>query len=122
MGVTPWSPLARGRLARPWSEDPATSRAQTDSFARTLYGKTVDIDKPVIDRVNELAKKRGLPPSQIALAWLLHKPVVTSPIVGATKTHHLEDAVGALSTNLSPEEIAQLEELYQPHSAPVGFA
>jgi len=74
------------------------------------------------DRVNELAKQRGLAPARIALAWLLHKPVVTSPIVGATKTHHLEDAVAALSDHLSPEEAVQLEELYQPHAAPVGFA
>jgi 1-deoxyxylulose-5-phosphate synthase len=121
VGVTPWSPLARGRLARPWSEEPTTDRAKTDNFARTLYSKTVDIDKPVIDRVNELAQKRGLPPSQIALAWLFHKPVVTSPIVGATKSRHLEDAVAALSVKLSQEEIAELEELYQPHAAPVGF-
>jgi aryl-alcohol dehydrogenase-like predicted oxidoreductase len=72
--------------------------------------------------VNELANQRGLPPSQIALAWLLHKPVVTSPIVGATQTRHLEDAVAALSVTLSPEELVQMEELYQPHTAPVGFA
>ena len=122
LGVTPWSPLARGRLARPWSEEPVTNRAQSDNFARTLYSKTVDLDKPVIDRVNELAKKRGVPPSLVALAWLFHKPVVTSPIVGATKTHHLEEAVAALSINLSPAETAALEELYQPHAAPVGFA
>jgi len=121
VGVTPWSPLARGRLARPWSAEPATNRAQSDSFARNLYSQTVDIDKPVIDRVNELAKKRGLAPSQLALAWLLQKPVVTSPIVGATKTRHLQDAVAALSVNLSPEEIVHLEELYQPHTAPTGF-
>lgn len=121
LGVTPWSPLARGRLARPWSDEPATNRAKTDNFAMALYSKTADIDKPVIDRVNELAQKHGLPPSQIALAWLLLKPVVTSPIVGATKPHHLEDAVAALSVKLSPEEIVQLEELYQPHTAPVGF-
>jgi aryl-alcohol dehydrogenase-like predicted oxidoreductase len=122
VGVTPWSPLARGRLARPWSEEPPTNRAQTDSFAQKLFSQSVDLDKPVIDRVNELAKQRGLAPARLALAWLLHKPVVTSPIVGATKTHHLEDAVAALSVNLSPEEMVQLEELYQPHAAPVGFA
>jgi aryl-alcohol dehydrogenase-like predicted oxidoreductase len=115
LGVTPWSPLARGRLARPWSDEPATSRAMTDNFARTLYSKTVDIDKPVIDRVNELAQMRGLPPSQIALAWLFHKPGVTSPIVGATKPNHLEDAAAAVSIQLSADEIQRLEEPYRPH-------
>ena len=120
--MTPWSPLARGRLARPWSDDPPTERARSDNFARTLFAKTVDIDKPVIDRVNEFARQRGLPPSQIALAWLLHKPVVTSPILGATKRHHLEDAIAALSVKLSDEEIGWLEEPYQPHTAPVGFS
>lgn len=122
VGVTPWSPLARGRLARPWSAEPQTERAKTDNFAKTLYTKTVDIDKPVIDRVNEVAKGRGLPPSQIALAWLLHKPSVTSPIVGATKPHHLQDAVGAVSVKLSDEEIARLEEPYQPHPATEAFS
>jgi aryl-alcohol dehydrogenase-like predicted oxidoreductase len=122
VGVTPWSPLARGRLARPWSEEPPSERAKTDTFAKTLYGKTVDVDKPVIDRVNEVARARGLPPSQISLAWVLHKPSVTSPIIGATKPVHLEDAVAALSVKLSDEEIRQLEELYVPHPATEAFA
>jgi len=122
IGVTPWSPLARGRLARPWSDEPQTERGKTDNFARNLFDKTVAADRPVIDRVNELARKRGVPPSQIALAWLLHQPVVTSPIVGATKPRHLEDAVAALAVKLSGEEIAPLEELYQPHAAPAGFS
>jgi 1-deoxyxylulose-5-phosphate synthase len=122
IGVIPWSPLARGRLARPWSPEPQTERARTDAFGKSLYEKTEAIDKLVIDRVNEIAKGRGLPPAQIALAWMLHKPVVTSPIVGATKPKHLEDAIAAASVKLSPEEIARLEELYQPHPAPEGFS
>ena len=122
IGVTPWSPLARGRLARPWTEQPETERAKSDQFAQRLYTKTVDIDKPIIDRVNDLAKKRGIPPSQIALAWQFHKPVVTSPIIGATKPHHLDDAVAALSIKLSDEEIRSLEELYQPHPPSEAFA
>jgi len=122
IGVTPWSPLGRGRLARPWSETPQSERAKNDPFAQKLYSKTVDLDKPVIDRVNEIAKKRGVPPSHIAMAWLLHKPVVTSPIVGATKPHHLDDAIAALSVKLSVEEIKQLEELYQPHPVSEAFA
>lgn len=121
IGVTPWSPLARGRLARPWSEEPQTNRAKNDNFAKTLYSKTGDVDKPVIDRVMEIAKQRGLPPSHIALAWLYHKPVVTSPIVGATKPHHLEDAITAMSVSLSAEEITKLEELYVPHAV-AGFS
>jgi aryl-alcohol dehydrogenase-like predicted oxidoreductase len=122
IGVTPWSPLARGRLARPWSAQPQTERSQTDSFAKTLFKKTADMDKPVIDRVNEIAGKRNVPPSHIALAWLYSKPVVTSPIVGATKPAHLEEAVAALSVKLTDEEISQLEELYQPHPATEAFA
>jgi len=122
VGVTPWSPLARGRLARPWSEEPKTDRAKNDNFAKTLFTKTVDIDKPVIDRLNEVARARELPPSQIALAWLLHKPAITSPIVGATKPHHLEDAVAALSVSLSDEEIGRLEELYQLHPPTEAFS
>ena len=122
IGVTPWSPLARGRLARLWSQEQQTERGRNDNFAKTLFGKTEEIDKPVIDRVNEVAKQRGVPPSQIALAWLLHKPVVTSPIVGATKSHHLDDAVAALSVKLSEAEIKRLEELYQPHPRAEGFS
>ena len=122
VGVTPWSPLARGRLARPWTEAPQTERAQNDNFAKTLFTRTVDMDKPVIDRMNEIAHERQLPPSQIALAWLFHKPAITSPIVGATKPHHLEDAVAALSVKLSDAEIRRLEELYQPHPPTEAFA
>lgn len=121
VGVTPWSPLARGKLARPWSAEQQTERSKNDRFAKVLYDKTVEIDKPVVDRVNEIAKGRGLPASQISLAWLLHKPAVTSPIVGATKPHHLDDAVAALSVKLSDEEIRRLEELYQPHAATEAF-
>jgi len=122
IGAIPWSPLARGRLARPWQEEPQTDRAKTDGFAKTLYAKTGDLDKPVIDRVNELAHDRNLPPSQIALAWMLHKPSVTSPIIGATKPTHLEDAVAAVSVKLSTEEIASLEQPYQPHPPSEAFS
>jgi aryl-alcohol dehydrogenase-like predicted oxidoreductase len=122
VGVTPWSPLARGRLARPWSDEPSTTRAKTDAFAKTLFTKTVDIDKPVVDRVNEIAKARELPPAHIAMAWLLGQPAITSPIVGATKPHHLEDAIAALSVTLSDEEVTALEEVYQPHPATDGYS
>lgn len=121
IGVTPWSPLARGRLARPYSEEPPTARAKTDAFGKKIFAKTADIDKPIINRVNEIAKERNLPPAQIALAWVLHKPIVTSPIVGATKPHHLEDAVAALSVTLSQDEINRLEELYLPHPPTEAF-
>jgi len=116
VGVTPWSPLDRGRLTRPWSDEPQTERAKTDAFAKRLFAKTVTIDKPIVDRVNELATRRGLPPSQIALAWLLRNPAITAPIVGATKPRHLEDAIAAVSVKLSDEEVTFLEELYQPHA------
>jgi aryl-alcohol dehydrogenase-like predicted oxidoreductase len=121
IGVTPWSPLARGRLARPWSDVAATDRAKTDAFAKTLFDKTLDIDKPVIDRVQDVARARGVPAAQIAMAWLLRKPVITSPIVGATKPHHLEDAVAALSVTLSDDEVTRLDEPYQPHPATGAF-
>jgi len=122
VGVTPWSPLARGKLARPWSDDPTTERAKTDAFGKTLFVKTVDIDKPIVDRTNEIARERGVPPAQIAMAWILSKPSITSPIVGATKPHHLEDAIAAAAITLSDEEIARLEELYQPHPATEGYS
>jgi aryl-alcohol dehydrogenase-like predicted oxidoreductase len=121
IGVTPWSPLARGRLARPWSDVAETDRAKTDAFAKTLFDKTLNIDKPVIDRVQEIARARGVPAARIAMAWLLRKPVITSPIVGATKPHHLEDAVAALAVNLSDDEATRLEEPYQPHPATGAF-
>jgi aryl-alcohol dehydrogenase-like predicted oxidoreductase len=120
IGVLPWSPLARGRLAREWQTEPGTKRAATDEFGKTLYAGTEDADRKVVERVGAIAAARGLPRAQIALAWLLHKPGVTAPIVGATKPPHLEDAVGALSVKLSPEEVAALEEPYVPHPV-VGF-
>ena len=121
IGVIPWSPLARGRLTRPWETSPSTKRAETDEFARTLYTATEEADRKVVDRVGQIAERRGLPRAQIALAWLLHKPGITSPIVGATKTGQLEDAIAALDVVLSPDEIAALEEPYIPHSV-AGFA
>jgi 1-deoxyxylulose-5-phosphate synthase len=114
IGVIPWSPLARGMLTgtRTREGERRTIRAETDAFGDTLY---VPEDFDVVDRVNELAAERGGPAAQIALAWLLHKPGVTAPIVGATKVEHLEDALAAAELSLSDEEIAQLEEPYVPH-------
>jgi aryl-alcohol dehydrogenase-like predicted oxidoreductase len=114
----PWSPLARGRLTRPWSDEPTTERAKTDAFARALFERTAAIDKPVIDRLTEVAQERELPASQIALAWMLRNPAIAAPIVGATKIRHLDDAVAALSIELSSGEIDRLEEPYQPHPLP----
>ena len=122
IGVTPWSPLARGRLARPPGVENATERAKTDAFGKTLFVKTTDIDAPIIDRTNEVAKGRGVPPAQVAMAWLLRKPAVTSPIFGATRREHLEDAVAAVSLTLTDEEMTRLEELYQPHPATEGYS
>ncbi len=116
VGVIPWSPLARGRLARPWEEE--TARSRTDEFGRTLYAES---DRVIVERVAEVAKARGASMAQVALAWLLHNPVVTAPIVGATKPHHLEDAVAALDIHLGDEEMARLEEPYEPHRV-AGFS
>ena len=116
MGVIPWSPLARGRLTRDWDE--TTARSASDEFGRRLYG---DEDRVVVTRVAEVARERGVPRAQVALAWLLSKPVVTAPIVGVTKPSHLEDAVAAVDVQLHADEIARLEEPYQPHGV-VGFA
>jgi len=113
VGVIPWSPLARGKLTRPWDE--ATPRAQTDEYGRGLYAGTVDADRRIVDAVAAVAGRRGVPRAQVALAWMLQKPGVTAPIVGATKLHHLDDAVAALSLHLSPEEVAELEAPYVPH-------
>ena len=115
IGVLPWSPLARGRLARAWETQPSTVRGQTDEYGKKLYSGTEELDKPVVDRVGEIAKARDIPRAQIALAWLLHKPAVTAPIVGATKSHHLEDAVAAVDVKLSDAEIKDLEAPYVTH-------
>jgi len=120
IGVVPWSPLARGRLARPW-ESERTNRSETDKFQKTLYGGTEESDRGVVDRLELMAKAKNLPMATIALAWMLSKAVVTSPIVGASKAHHLEDAVRALEVRLTPEEVAMLEEAYVPHPV-LGFS
>jgi len=113
IGVIPWSPLARGRLTR--DADETTARVQTDEYGRSLYEAQVASDRRVIDAVAALAARRGVPRAQIALAWLFHKPVVTSPIVGASKIAHLDDAVAAMALKLSADEIASLEQAYVPH-------
>jgi 1-deoxyxylulose-5-phosphate synthase len=116
IGVIPWSPLARGWLAgsRTRTGERRTTRAATDAYADELYGRPEDFD--VIERVAEVASERGVPSAQLALAWLLHKPGVTAPIVGATKLAHLEDALAAATLALSPDETARLEAPYRPHS------
>ena len=119
IGVIPWSPLARGRLTRDWDE--SSYRKETDEFGATLYERTADADRIVVERVAALAVKRSLPRAQIALAWVLQKPYVTAPIVGASKPHHLEDAVAALDVHSTGEEIDFLEEPYVPHEV-TGFA
>ena len=115
IGVIPWSPLARGRLARAWGEK--TKRSETDRFGTQLYQ---DSDRAVVARVAEVAGERGVPMAQVALAWLLSNPVVTAPIVGATKLAHLDDAVAAVELELSDEELRRLEEPYEPHTI-AGF-
>jgi aryl-alcohol dehydrogenase-like predicted oxidoreductase len=121
VGVIPWSPLARGRLARPWEEKDSTGRSGSDEFGKKLYAGTEEADRAVVDRVGEVASARGLPRAQIALAWMLGRPTVTAPIIGATRPQHLEDAAGALSIKLAPEETARLEEPYVPHPV-LGFS
>jgi aryl-alcohol dehydrogenase-like predicted oxidoreductase len=118
IGLIPWSPLARGRLTRAPGE--ATDRSASDKFGSYLYKKTQDADRAIIDKVGEAAAARGLPRAQIALAWLLAKPGISAPIVGATKAQHLADAVAALEVKLSAEDIAALEAPYVPHPV-VGF-
>ena len=120
IGVIPWSPLARGRLARPWQAE-STKRFETDQFGKSMYSRTEQDDRRVADRLAEVADRRGEPRAQIALAWLLSRPVITAPIVGATKPNHLEDAVAALSIHLTGEETAALEEPYTPHPV-LGFS
>ena len=116
VGVIPWSPLARGLLAgnRTRQGEKRTVRAQTDAFADHLYKP--DLDFAVIDRLTEVAQDRSERSARVALAWLLHKPGVTAPIIGATKAEHLEDALAAEQLSLSAEEMERLEELYVPHA------
>ena len=115
IGVIPWSPLARGRLTREW--DAGTARSETDAFGKTLY---LDSDRTIVERVAQVAAQRGVSRAQVALAWLLGKPVVTAPIVGATKMAHLEDAVAAVDLQLSEDEVAHLEQTYATHEV-AGF-
>jgi len=116
VAVLPWSPLARGLLAgnRTREGERLTTRAGSDAFGDALYVPEVDFD--VVDRVNEVARERGVPGAQVALAWLLSRPAVTAPIVGATKVGHVEDALAAEALELTPEEIARVEEPYMPHA------
>jgi aryl-alcohol dehydrogenase-like predicted oxidoreductase len=114
IGVIPWSPLARGRLTRPW-EHTSTSRENSDKFGKKLAQRTADIDRGVIEKVSEIAAARKLPMAQIALAWQFTKPYIIAPIIGATKPEHLQDAIAATALQLSAEEITKLEEPYIPH-------
>jgi 1-deoxyxylulose-5-phosphate synthase len=115
VGVIPWSPLARGLLAGNRSQDgqKLTKRAESDSFGDTLY--TNPSDWSIIERLNQMATQKGISSATLALAWMHHKPFVTAPIIGASKMQHLEDALSSITVKLSPEEIQQLEELYEPH-------
>ena len=117
IGVLPWSPLARGKLARPWDE--TTSRSETDTFGKTLYG-TSEADRRVADAVGAVAEQRGVSRAQVALAWVSRNPVVSAPIVGVGKPRHLEDALASLDLQLTDTEVAALEEHYVPHAL-VGF-
>lgn len=113
VGVIPWSPLARGVLAgNRTREDKSTTRARSDTFVDRLYAEP---DFAVVDAVGAVAEARGLPRAQIALAWMLHKPAITAPIVGATKPGHIADAVAAVDVSLSEDEVAALEKPYVPH-------
>ena len=118
IGVIPWSPLARGRLTRDWDE--TTERSETDAFGKTIFADTADADRKVVDVVAAIARERGVPRAQVALAWVLAKPAVSAAIVGASRPGHLEDAVAALDLRLSEDEIARLQAPYVPHAV-VGF-
>ena len=119
IGVIPWSPLARGRLTRDW--DAASARAETDEFGRGLYAKTADADRRVVEALTTVAAAPGVPRAQLALAWVLQKPAISAPIIGATQLAQLDDAVAALAIKLTPDEIAALEAPYVPHAV-VGFS
>jgi aryl-alcohol dehydrogenase-like predicted oxidoreductase len=116
VGILPWSPLARGLLAgnRTRAGEKLTTRAKTDAFGDSLYLPEIDFD--VVDRATEVAEARGVSSAQVALAWLLAKPGVTAPIVGASKLEHLEQALAATELQLGEDEVARLEEPYVPHA------
>ena len=116
VGVIPWSPLARGKLTRDWDE--ATDRSGTDEFGKTLFGQ--DGDRRIVEAVARIAADRGVSRAQVALAWVLAQEAVTAPIVGATKEHHLDDAIAATGLELSDDELDALEADYVPHR-PTGF-
>lgn len=118
VAVLPWSPLARGRLTRPWGE--TTARSVSDEFGKRLYSATEENDAAIAQRVEAIAAQKGVSRAQVALAWLLHKPAVTAPIIGASRAEQLADLVKAVEVDLSVEEIAELETVYQPHPV-VGF-
>jgi 1-deoxyxylulose-5-phosphate synthase len=114
LAVIPWSPLARGLLTGNRSiRRTETLRSRTDEYGKSLYKNESDFD--IVNKLSEVAAKRGLPDAQVALAWMLAKPAITAPVIGASKPGHLKDAVAALSVKLAQDEISQLEELYQPH-------
>jgi 1-deoxyxylulose-5-phosphate synthase len=114
IGVIPWSPLARGALTRPWNS--TTGRSETDEFGKTLYRQTEESDRKIVDAVAAVAKNRGVPRAQIALAWVAQQDAVTAPIVGATKPDHLVDAAAAVELVLTDDELTQLEQDYVPHA------
>jgi aryl-alcohol dehydrogenase-like predicted oxidoreductase len=114
IGTLPWSPLARGRLTRDWQA--TTRRSKTDAYGKTLYKQSEESDRKIVSAVAAIAEERGVPRAQIALAWVLSKPAVTAPIVGATKAAHLTDAVAAVDLQLSADECRRLEEHYVPHA------
>jgi len=118
IAVIPWSPLARGRLTRDWEE--SSARQEKDVFGGTLYNATEDADRAIVAAVKKIAETRGVPRAQVALAWVAQRPGITAPIVGASKPHHLADAVAALELNLTADEMKALEEAYTPRAI-AGF-
>jgi aryl-alcohol dehydrogenase-like predicted oxidoreductase len=120
VGVIPWSPLARGKVTRPWDADGSGSRASTDEFGKTLYRQDEDANRAIVGAVESIARDRGVSMAQIALAWVAGKPAVSAPIVGATKEHHIDDAVAAAAITLTDDEVTRLESAYTPR-VPSGF-
>ena len=120
IGVIPWSPLARGRLARPWQASSSSDRTSTDETAKNLYNRFEEADKKIVDQVSAIATARNISHAQVSLAWLLQQKAVTAPIIGATRIEHLEDAVASLNVHLDEEEITALTADYVPHTI-VGY-